>query len=125
MSCGKRRRACDPDPAEVYLDLIMNKKGFAVPEDEGAVTIRVFGGLRELTGRAPLAVPVRQASTVAALLSLLDRDQPTLAEALHSGIRDGYLNILVNGRNVRFLSEGVTPLSAGDTVAFLPPIGGG
>jgi MoaD family protein len=125
MSCGKRRRACDPDPTEVYLDLIMNKKGFAMPEDEGTVTIRVFGGLRELTGRAPLAVPVRQASTVAALLSLLDRDQPKLAEALHSGIRDGYLNILVNGRNVRFLSEGVTPLSAGDTVAFLPPVGGG
>jgi len=103
----------------------MNKREPAAPMDDGRVTIRVFGGLRELTGRAPLEVPARQASTVAALLSLLDRDQPKLAEALHSGIRDGYLNILVNGRNVRFLSEDATTLSAGDTVAFLPPIGGG
>jgi MoaD family protein len=125
MSCGKRWRPCDPDETEVYLGLIMNKTQPAVPPDDGRVTIRVFGGLRELTGRAPLEVPAREASTVTALLSLLDRDQPKLAEALHSGIRDGYLNILVNGRNVRFLSEGVTPLSSGDTVAFLPPIGGG
>ena len=103
----------------------MNKTDPAVPMDDGRVTIRVFGGLRELTGRAPLEVPAREAATVAALLSLLDRDQPRLAEALHSGIRDGYLNILVNGRNVRFLSQDATALSAGDTVAFLPPIGGG
>ncbi len=125
MSCGKGWRGCVPDPTEVYLDLIMNKKGPAVPVDEGTVTIRVFGGLRELTGRAPLAVPVRQASTVTALLSFLDREHAKLAEALRNGIRDGYLNILVNGRNVRFLSEGTTPLADGDTVAFLPPIGGG
>jgi MoaD family protein len=103
----------------------MNKTKPGAPVDDGRVTIRVFGGLRELTGRVPLEVPAREASTVATLLLLLDRDQPTLAEALHGGIRDGYLNILVNGRNVRFLSEGATTLSAGDTVAFLPPIGGG
>ena len=103
----------------------MNKTEPAAPMDDGRVTIRVFGGLRELTGRTPLEAPARQASTVNALLSFLDRDHPKLAEALHSGIREGYLNILVNGRSVRFLSEGVTPLSAGDTVAFLPPIGGG
>jgi MoaD family protein len=103
----------------------MNKTQPAVPLDDGRVTIRVFGGLRELIGRAPLAVPVRQASTVTALLSFFDREHAELADALRNGIRDGYLNILVNGRNVRFLSEGTTPLADGDTVAFLPPIGGG
>jgi MoaD family protein len=103
----------------------MDKGEPETPMDDDRVTIRVFGGLRELTGRAPLEAPARLASTVNELLSFLDREHPSLAEALHAGIRDGYLNILVNGRNIRFLSEGATPLSAGDTIAFLPPIGGG
>jgi MoaD family protein len=103
----------------------MNRTDPAARPDDGRVTIRVFGGLRELTGRAPLEVPAREASTVTALLSFLDCEHPKLAEALRSGVRDGYLNILVNGRNIRFLSEDATSLSAGDTIAFLPPIGGG
>ncbi|MCX6091356.1 MAG: MoaD/ThiS family protein [Candidatus Bipolaricaulota bacterium] len=92
---------------------------------DGMVTIRVFGGLREHVGRAPLLVPASEVPTVASLLSRLDADQPRLAEALRSGLRDGYLNILVNGRNVRFLAAGETPLAGADAVAFLPPIGGG
>ncbi|MCX6100959.1 MAG: MoaD/ThiS family protein, partial [Candidatus Bipolaricaulota bacterium] len=63
------------------------------------VTVRVFGGLREHVGRAPLLVPAGEVTTVAALLARLDADQPRLAEALRNGLRDGYLNILVNGRN--------------------------
>jgi MoaD family protein len=90
-----------------------------------SVTVRVFGGLREHIGRAALLVPVHAAPTVAALLARLDTEEPRLAEALRSGLRDGYLNILVNGRNVRFLAATSTPLRGGDTVAFLPPIGGG
>lgn len=89
------------------------------------VTVRVFGGLREHIGRAPLVLAARDVPTVTALLSRLDATQPRLAEALRNGLRDGYLSILVNGRNVRFLSSFETPLTAGDAVAFLPPIGGG
>lgn len=89
------------------------------------VTVRVFGGLREYVGRASLLVPAGDVPTVAALLLRLGADQPLLAEALRNGLRDGYLNILVNGRNIRFLAAGNTPLAGGDAVAFLPPIGGG
>jgi MoaD family protein len=103
----------------------MNKTEPAARPDDARVTVRVFGGLRELAGRSPLEVQVCKAPTVTALLSFLDCEHPKLAAALHDGIRDGYLNILVNGRNVRFLLEDSTPLAAGDTVAFLPPIGGG
>lgn len=92
---------------------------------DGGVTVRVFGGLRELAGRAPLTFPARLVPTVGALLLRLDADHPRLAEALRSGLRDGYLNILVNGRNVRFLAGEQTPVAEGDSVAFLPPIGGG
>ncbi len=87
--------------------------------------MRVFGGLREHAGRGALTVSVARARTVSALLAALEADAPPLARALRDGLHDGYLNILVNGRNVRFLAGGDTPLAAGDSVAFLPPIGGG
>jgi MoaD family protein len=95
---------------------------------EGAgdmITVRVFGGLRDHIGRAALLVAARDVPTVDALLARLDRDQPRLAKALRAGLHDGYLNILVNGRNARLLAANETQLAAGDTVAFLPPIGGG
>ncbi len=93
--------------------------------DDDFITIRVFGALRDLAGRPPLEAPVRQAATVDALLQWLDGSYPKLASALRDGLRDGYLHILVNGRNARFLDGRSTPLATGDTVAFLPPIGGG
>jgi len=89
------------------------------------VIVRVFGGLRDLAGRATLVIPARDAPDIAALLARLDVDRPELAAALRSGLADGYLNTLVNGRNVRFLAGDGTSLSDGDSVAFLPPIGGG
>jgi MoaD family protein len=93
--------------------------------DSGLVTIRVFGALREFAGSSPLHVDAHQAPTVDGLLAWLDGSHPKLAAALQGGLRDGYLSILINGRNVRFLDGRSTSLAAGDTVAFLPPIGGG
>ncbi len=92
---------------------------------DAGVTVRVFGGLRELAQRAPLTFPVADVPTLAALLAKLDDREPVLAKALRSGLADGYLNTLVNGRNARFLDGEGTRLSNGDAVAFLPPIGGG
>lgn len=95
------------------------------PRETIGVTVRVFGGLRDLAGRAALVVPAPLAPDVASLRARLRADHPALADALDAGLRDGYLNALVNGRNVRFLAGDATPLADGDSVAFLPPIGGG
>ncbi len=104
---------------------MMGERQAATRDGAETVVVRVFGGLREHIGRAALHVPARDIPTVAALLAHLDVAEPRLTEALRSGLRDGYLNILVNGRNVRFLAAADTPLRGGDAVAFLPPIGGG
>lgn len=95
------------------------------PALNAGVTVRVFGGLRELVQQAPLVLPAADVPTLAALLAKLDDREPALAKALRSGLADGYLNTLVNGRNARFLDGVATHLSDGDAVAFLPPIGGG
>jgi len=90
------------------------------------VTIKVFGGLRELMGGlGSIDAPVPSPATVSGLLSVLDGSHPDLASQLRSGLGDGYLNVLVNGRNVRFLNGLDSGLSADDSIAFLPPVGGG
>lgn len=91
-----------------------------------AITVKVFGGLRESFGGGTHVyhLPSSQAR-LNNLLAALQLEFPELSTQLVAGIDAGYLNILVNGRNVRFLQENETQLQDGDTVAFLPPVGGG
>jgi len=84
----------------------------------------VRGTSRHRRGSA-LSVPIQPGSTVDDLLAILDGSHRELAGALRRGLSEGYLNVLVNGRNARFLTGGATRLADGDAVAFLPPIGGG
>ncbi len=64
-------------------------------------------------------------SALAVLLQELEIDFPVLAAKLVTGLDAGYLNVLINGRNIHFLQGHDTVLQDGDTVAFLPPVGGG
>ena len=90
------------------------------------VTVKVFGGLRQrLGGSGSLRMALPSQPTLSGLLADLATTHPDLVTELRSGLDDGYLNILVNGRNARLLAGFDTELSAGDTIAFLPPVGGG
>lgn len=89
------------------------------------VTVKLFGGLRELVGEPSISISLPPEATVADLLAKLSHDFPELYEKLQPGLTKGYLNALVDGRNVRSLDGFNTPLSSGSTIAFLPPIGGG
>lgn len=90
-----------------------------------SVTVKVFGGLRESFDGGLHAYQLPSQSTLSHLLVALQAEFPDLSAKLVSGIDAGYLNVLVNGRNVRFLEGNDTKLHDGDTVAFLPPVGGG
>ncbi|MFC2108075.1 MoaD/ThiS family protein [Candidatus Bipolaricaulota bacterium] len=93
--------------------------------DEIQITIKVFGGLRESFQGGTQTYRLSSPVTLAFLLQELEIDFPELSKKLVAGIDAGYLNILINGRNVRFLQGQDTELQDGDTVAFLPPVGGG
>ena len=89
------------------------------------ITLKVFGGLRDLRP-SPLeirTVPVR--SRVADLWCALEAEAPEFVAKLRDGVKNGYLHVLVNGRNIVFLDGADTKLNDGDTVAVFPPIGGG
>jgi molybdopterin synthase sulfur carrier subunit len=90
-----------------------------------AVTIHVFGQLREYCGgAAQLSI---QAQTVRAALDELERTQPALYRNLcdETGKVRGHLNVFVNSDNVRDLNGVDTTLKPGDVVTFLPAVSGG
>jgi len=89
------------------------------------VTVKVFGGLRESFQGGTQTVDLLAQSTIGDLLQALGAHAPQLACKLQSGLEAGYLNVLVNGRNVYFLHGLDTILNDTDSVAFLPPVGGG
>jgi sulfur-carrier protein len=93
--------------------------------DEGiTATVKAFGGVRDLID-APLRVELPCGATVHDLLDAVYEKVPGLRERLSDGLSRGYLAVLIDGRNVRFLQGMDTPLSNGSTVALLPPVGGG
>ena len=89
------------------------------------VVVKVFGALRARLSAASREIEIPAGGTIRDLLRSLASVVPDLVPALEKGLTNGYLNVLVDGRNARFLDGLDTHLDGGETVAFLPPIGGG
>ena len=89
------------------------------------ITLKVFGGLQKLRESPVEERAVAADSTIDELWSGLALEAPEFVEKLRAGLAQGYLHVLLNGRNIVFLNGPETRLSNGDTVAVLPPIGGG
>jgi MoaD family protein len=89
------------------------------------VTVKFFTTLREITGTKEEQLEFSKAPTVEALLRQLskkygkDFDDYVYNEL---GSVHGHLHFLVNGKSITALN---TRLNDGDTVAILPPVGGG
>lgn len=67
-----------------------------------------------------------QGRTVGDLLTDLERRYPGLTKSIVNG--DGlhrFVNLYVNGEDVRYLSALETPVNEGDTVSILPAVAGG
>ena len=89
------------------------------------ISLKVFGGLRDTLALSDRRIAIPQGSSLRGLLSQLSENSPTFVERLETGLAKGYLNVLVNGRNARFLQQMDTRLHDNDVVAILPPVGGG
>ncbi len=92
------------------------------------VEVKFFTSLREITGKKVEEVQLQGITTVEKLLTKLsakyDRE---FREYLYNekGQVHSYLSILVNGKSTNVLQGLDTVLKEGDTVAILPPVGGG
>jgi molybdopterin synthase sulfur carrier subunit len=95
-----------------------------VPNDT-RVTVLIPTPLRRFTGGdAKVAVA---GSSVAEVLDALDAAHPGIGERLRddSGQLRRFVNVFVNGQNVRDGLGVDTPLSAGDEVGIIPAMAGG
>ena len=68
-----------------------------------------------------------QGATVAALVDDLERRYPGIRERIcdeKSDVRR-FVNLFVNGEDIRFLKQLATPVKSGDEVSIVPAIAGG
>jgi MoaD family protein len=93
--------------------------------------VRFFTTLREVTGKKEviLEFPKGGAVTVDRVLKKLsERYGKSFTEYVYdrgSGEVKGFLQFLVNGRNVSSFKGLATELVGGDVLAIIPPVGGG
>ena len=89
------------------------------------VQVKIPTPLRKYTGGA--GGVEAEGSTVAGLVDDLERRHPGLKERIcdENGQVRRFVNIFVNGEDIRFVSNLDTPLKAGDEVSIVPAIAGG
>ena len=81
--------------------------------------------LRKLTNDLELVQAC--GSNVSELLDNLDKSFPGLKERVcdEQGNVRRFVNVFVNGEDIRFLNEKATPIKDGDEVSIVPAIAGG
>ena len=90
-----------------------------------AVTVLIPQPLRNLTGN--LSKVSGEGATLASLVSNLDGSYPGMRERVmdESGQLRRFVNIYVNGDDVRFIDGLGTALKDGDEVSIVPAVAGG
>jgi molybdopterin synthase sulfur carrier subunit len=90
------------------------------------VTVRIPTPLRKLTNEQD-SVTANESSTLTELIDSLERDFPGLKERLcdETGALRRFVNVYVNGEDVRFLSGLETPIQTGAEVSIVPAVAGG
>ncbi|MDD2438691.1 MAG: MoaD/ThiS family protein [Methanosarcinaceae archaeon] len=91
------------------------------------VKVKLFANLRERAGTAELFL---SGARVLDVLESLIKKCPDLEEFIfEKGNKSpelcAYINVLINGNNIRHLDSLETLLSDGDEIAVLPPVSGG
>jgi molybdopterin synthase sulfur carrier subunit len=93
--------------------------------DAGAITVLIPTPLRRFTdGEARVVVP---GATVSDALDALDQQFPGIGERLRddTGQIRRFVNVFVNGKNVRDADGIDTPLTSGDELGIIPAMAGG
>ena len=90
-----------------------------------AIQVRIPTPLRKLTGGAESVTG--SGATIAALVQDLETRHPGLKERIcdDNGKVRRFVNVYVNGDDIRFLDNLETPLKDGDEISIVPAIAGG
>ena len=90
------------------------------------ITVRIPTPLRKLTNELDTIV-ADESETLAQLIDVIEGQYPGLKERIcdETGELRRFVNVYVNGEDVRFLSGLQTPLEPGAEVSIVPAVAGG
>jgi molybdopterin synthase sulfur carrier subunit len=93
------------------------------------ITVKVFTALRELVGKGEITIETNTPKpTIHTILSQLNTQYgKEFTEYIYDENGDirGFLQFLINGKSITTPKGLKTRLKGGDTIAILPPVGGG
>ena len=91
------------------------------------ITVKFFANLRDITKRKEIRIELEENSTIFQLLEVLFDQFTSLRNEIlteNNEPRES-IQILKNGRNIKYLDSLNTRLEIGDTVSIFPPVAGG
>ncbi len=91
-----------------------------------SVTVRIPSPLRKLTGEREV-VTADGGGSLLEFIGRLDQEYPGLKDRLcdENGDLRSFVNVYVNGEDVRFLKGLDTETKAGDEISIVPAVAGG
>lgn len=90
--------------------------------------VHFYATLRQIVGTKTIEIPLEEQATLQQLVDETITRYPALSQELidEQGGLYGHVHVFVNGRDSRFLEDGLsTVLEPGDTVSVFPAVGGG
>lgn len=90
-------------------------------------TVRFFALFKEITKKKEIEIEIEKGTTIFQLLEVLITQYNPLRERIFdekNELRE-WIQILRNGRSIKFLNGLETTLKAGDIIALFPPVAGG
>lgn len=90
-------------------------------------TVKLFASFKEITKKREIEIEIEEGSTIFQLLEKLFDQFETLREQIfdENNMLNKWIQILKNGRSIKFLNGLETKLTDGDVIAVFPPVAGG
>lgn len=91
------------------------------------LTVKFFANLKNIIGRKKVKIELNKKSTVLKLLEVLFEQFTELKNEIMTENNEPkeWIQILKNGRNIKYLESLNTLLEEGDTISIFPPVAGG